>query len=428
MRLPRNQQFTYSLVLMILCLGTLSGCRSGMFASRTAEWRRPDLSRMAFWRKEADEMPRPPAMHFDPTPATQTANQTKIAQQPADAVDPSPKKTSTEIDSAESKSPAMQANRSQAKALEDLSHLAENLKDKPTRAPYQVSSSVQPVQASNSTDPNRDFQVEKARNDFIAAMSGTASPSGQATKPLEASTDSGTASTETPARPTNPLFSPFPSASEDVQQIGQHTRDSSVDPQTVAAEMRNAQKEINQLKTELQQKSELSQRSLQPISPSTVPVTPGLNGSAGSNRDFQPLQPATNSAGSGGMTRVAQLDGNWPSSGANSPEGGLTKTFTPQPSAPNPLPSGNQASQFPSTNHRGGFSAANDPVKLDRPDPIQPVNLQREIDQVNGNASSSSFATGRVKNFSADIDLPAAVLQRQGSFAPGSLQPLKNLY
>lgn len=409
MRLPRNQQLTSLFCLVILCLGTLSGCRSGMFASKPTEWRRPDLSRMAFWRKEADEMPLPPALHFDPTPAGGTS----IAKQTDTNVDQLARKSEPAADVVDLKPATQRPIGSQSKALEDLNHLAENLKDKPVRNPYQVSSSNNDI--PGALDPNRDFQVEKARQDFIAAMNGN-----QPAASAEAAADS--VSGQSPkAPPRNPLFSPYSAANENVAQNGLQGQNRTAEQQSVHSEMAVAQQEINQLRTEL------SQRSLQPISAETVPVSPKLAGSSSStDRDFQPLQPVSSNSTEGAVTRVAQLDGNWPSSGGHQSASAEAKTFSP--SSSNSLADGDRVAQYPSTNHGGFFSPSNDPSKLDRPDPIRPANLQREIQQFSGTGSSSEFPSNRVKNFSADVDVPEAVLQRQGSFAPGSLQPLKNFY
>ena len=70
MQLEHKTQFKLLVCLLAVSIFAMSGCRTGGFP-------KPDLAKLAFWKKDAalaKSVPPPPARHFDPAPLNGNAS------------------------------------------------------------------------------------------------------------------------------------------------------------------------------------------------------------------------------------------------------------------------------------------------------------------------------------------------------------------
>lgn len=150
-----NKQSRFGICLFVIAaLSISSGCRTGMF-------KKPDMSKLAFWKKDKTDstMPPPPARHFDPAPIN--GMQEAIA---------SSEKT---LDVNQSEFARRIENRLE-NHLSETQELAQN-KTKPIRDRYALSDSEKQALAQNKTPSFSDgFNTAKnkvASNEFVASAS-----------------------------------------------------------------------------------------------------------------------------------------------------------------------------------------------------------------------------------------------------------------
>ena len=158
----------------VICV--FSGCRSVIFKKSETEWKRPDLSGLAFWKKEESKtVPPPPALHFDPAPATGDVRQASSQPARKTAVAPELQQQVDQLTDA-SKKPL-------ANSTKDLNPLIADAKSKPIRTPNSMSGSTNPSDSlgfnrANSFEPQAlkpeskeiASSVEKAQADFNAVI------------------------------------------------------------------------------------------------------------------------------------------------------------------------------------------------------------------------------------------------------------------
>jgi hypothetical protein len=167
----RFQQQTALLTtcIFISTLFASIGCKSGAFKTPDfAGIKKPDLSGLAFWKKESSaEVPPPPSRRFDPAPG---GDEQKMAR-----LDSTIKQGGNDIQD------------SFNRMVQEAKNHKDGLAQKPIRTPYSISekstSTPNETDNSNSFDiantksqielPNLDSSVQKAQQDFQAALASS---------------------------------------------------------------------------------------------------------------------------------------------------------------------------------------------------------------------------------------------------------------
>lgn len=180
-RVRRMPTFPHRQIVRLTCLTVcaicvFSGCRSGIFKKSETEWKRPDMSGLAFWKKgESKAVPPPPALHFDPAPASGDVRQANSQPARKTAVDPELQQQVDQMADAAKKAPAESASKA--------TQLSADAKSKPIRTPYSLSGNANPTESNspnraNSFDPKAPMpantevasSVEQAQADFNAVI------------------------------------------------------------------------------------------------------------------------------------------------------------------------------------------------------------------------------------------------------------------
>lgn len=421
MRLPFNRLALVTSAVICLFLG--NGCRLGMNGGESA-WKRPDLGKMAFWKKEESSVPKPPAVHFDPTPAHP---ENRLAE--ADRPDSNAAGLRDSIDKL-----ADYENSAPANPVDELAGMAEKLNN-PIRPPYQMSepavknpaemASSQPTPSSsfptNGKDlvstpaplnaqfdmrgPSSDKTAESSRMEFLSAMQGvqpSQPPSGRSPENSTPNEFQFVLPNADLPRAVNPNVS-----------VNQPLNGSAEEQRQLQTQIENAQREIAELKAQL---ASSNQQRLQPID-----SNPGNN-------------PGSDRAGDFGAPIANELQENRfasasPNSGAlfSPPASPSTNGSTFAPLKPNSAlgsPIANSPDNYPSTSHSQFAPPPTEELKTAREfvDPtVRPAGLQ---------APATTSAMGRSPlnklDSASDIDIPDNVLKGKGTYAPGSVNRLRN--
>ncbi len=445
MRLPVQREWIALMCLAAIAMFSVSGCRSGLQSGSSA-WKRPDLGSMAFWKKDEQTVPKPPAFHFDPTPAE---GERALAQsKPTHNTNEDLKASMDKIQgyAAADKITESDTDSFTESDTEQLADFSGSLKDKPLRAPYQLSLSNQnsvsqpapfspqaapgstnDVAGFNSTERSTNSQTFNSRPaspsasaDFLAAMQNNQPPSPQG---------NGFAFQENPILPPSNQapgsFAPIHPFNQNVNQAV------SASQQPYETEMAKAKQEIADLKAQLA-------GGVQPLAPISgggagggfQPIGGSSDRFASTTNDFM----AGRSTGSNSLTPI---DG-----GAQASNSGATfNPFTPQPTPgiglvplhPNESAnSGAAGRQYPSTSF-DGFSATNPgATSFDAAErgAVQPAGLQSPVsgwDEPRSQATAPATAPAAApRNQVSEVAIPDAVLRGQGSYAPGSVNRLRN--
>jgi hypothetical protein len=468
---------------MIMSLVAFSGCKSGMFKSPDlSSLKRPDFSSLAFWKKDQSEIPPPPAHHFDPAPATgkvaeseSSDIQTKFNAMVREARDQQEKHKANpitnsydlgEVDGKNLSNRNSSESKNDAKAVSYVPELDSTIK----QAQQDFSSAIANTKKSVSDSVTASAgAADKWKNDFqlpgkIAAAQKAAAAAkndfnmtlDDANRSLQARAAQGQQMLSNSLQPnlnavTNVTNEMLGKTVGMATQAAKSVKDSSTQEMgKVQAEVALAQQQIAELKRQV---AEAKQQALvlasNPASQAAPPVSqlaarpiehvanlnlPATNyGSAGQNQ-LQPnqLQPQSSSINPTG--NFSPLNNSSPSNGLYPSNVLRSDSFVPagsssngqlQPQSTNEQP----VNQYPSTPHSSYSSQI-----------LVPQNVQPVSAQTTGSASgfadgsqviSADFAqeSGEQSHVSAaghisDVEIPKAILQGSGSFAPGSVTPL----
>jgi hypothetical protein len=415
MRLQFTQPVLVASSMILLIAAT--GCRLGM-KNGDSVWNRPALGSLAFWKKEEKSVPKPPAVHFDPTPA-----QTDVA-----LADQGHKPTNTRTDLQDSleKLGRYEANPKET-PVDELAEMAENL-NQPIRTPYQLSEGAAESNFNNpspslgktagSPANNNDFEfnppplklpernanafenpsADQARSQFLADMRGVQA------------VDSAPPQQNTPLGGSPHVFQPLTNN----VAVGSALSMPPIQPHHLQEEVARAQREIAELKAQLAN----NQNRLVPING----VSPGQTLEEGrkDSGTFMPQEPPQN-----GSTSLV------PGSSPGFQAAGSSGTGGFAPLKPNsnfePLRESPGSTPYPATSH-GDFSTARvEDIRM-----AQQYN-DRTVRPVGLNASAGSSNFGRTdeiqpRNIVSDVAIPDSILKGKGTFAPGSVNRLRNQY
>ena len=465
----KQQTALLTTCIFITTLFASIGCKSGAFKKPDfAGIKKPDLSGLAFWKKEPSaEMPPPPSHRFDPAPG---GGEQKMAR-----LDSTIEQGGGDIQDSFNRM-VMEANKQK-----------KELAQKPIRTPYSMSekniSAPAEIDNNNSFDiantnskiemPNLDSSVQKAQQDFQAALAG----SSNAIKGSLNSKAKDTVSTwkndyELPAKiaqsqqKINPedlkinrklydmsgnlssgaksAVNQFANASQDIQ--------ARVDSGFEVAQVSLAQQQIAELKRQL---AVGQANSAAP----TMTTQPNLGNQQPTNHVASLLMPNSQSNGS-----TQPANGNFSPVQGNTMPQNLMPPMTAQissnqsgnakaPAYPNVLrtdsqygtPAGMQSTapttptgrlqpqtqptqgQYPATPH-GGYSSPSLSKNQFGGSSTNDFAATQKSQVINAD-SASAIQAGTQSGVStashvSDIEIPAAILQGSGSYAPGSVNPL----
>jgi hypothetical protein len=426
------------LASMILVLG--NGCRSGM-NSGDSFWKSPTLPSFAFLKKKDDSVPKPPAVHFDPTP---TNRETEIA-----AKNGATKNTAADLQNSLDK-----LGKSDSKASEKPvtpptgpggNQLAKS-SSQPLRTPYQVSpkaaekamekptSSQVPGLSSKIGQPNASLPesfkpvatnplnaaaktAEQARAQFNSDMQGMTANANSALGTAGSNISNNMTGLATKAQEqisgvSGAALNQFPQAEQKLTE----------EQRRLEAEVAKAKQEILDLKKQLMANNQM----LAPIgsTPQTGQPSSGALGTQSqapaaqmaASQDFQAklaLRPNP------GLANSAQVGSNRAEGNGN--QNGFAP-LRPNKNVDSTIP-GSAAPQVPTqypTTSLGGFSNGNSSTP--KPD----ANIQRTIHQTPLVSSGSNLDSSQESGTTtADIEIPESILRGTGSFSPGSVNRLR---
>lgn len=421
----------------VLMLG--NGCRS--MNNGESFWKRPNLSSFAFGKKKDDSVPKPPALHFDPTPAN---SETELAA----------KKSATKNTAADLENSLNKLAKAETKPTGKASGQASDTQAQPLRSPYQVSSNPgdektrdpngkpstsQVAGLASKTGPS-DFKLpETLKPNAINRIPAVAPTADQARAQFKsdmqnlnstAKSNAGLASSNIG----NNLAGLSAKADDKIAGLSAQTasgaaaieKKMSAEQRRLEAEVAKAKQEIADLKTQLMANNQM----LAPIgsaqagtpagislggqsvaTQSTGAQSSGTQSRIASGQDFQPRLSKTNPVLSNAGIVGNEMAPRNVSQNGFEPLRPNSNVKLPAPTVPP------AAASYPSTTH-GGFTAAVNSVPT-KPDPnVQRVELQAPLN-AKGDAQQD-FGSA-----SADIDIPDSVLRGTGSFSPGSVNRLR---
>jgi hypothetical protein len=420
MRLPITRPALVSSTIFIILLG--SGCQSGMSGSGSL-WKRPDFSKMAFWKKEESSVPKPPAVHFDPTPAQP---EHRMADQSTTGSNASGLKNS--IDKL-----AGYEDKTKTNPVDELADMAANL-NHPIRAPYQVSEQnskgsmdlagspaaysaqsstndndflFKPSQANSAgmTTPHSDSVVEDARAKFAADMRGL--------QPTPSAPLAFTQPANSTEFPVNQTANNEPAQAINGLTVSPSSNISNSEQRRLESEIEKAQREIAELKAQL---ASNSQNRLVPIGSAQTNSNSSFAGDKSSSPSAEIMENRYASANPDNAAFIAK-----PGLSPSTPN----SAFAPlKPNPPFETPPEKPANSYPATSHSQFSAAPFDEMRIAREfvDPtVRPAGLQAPP-SMGGIGQTNKSQSGN----STDIDIPDSILKGKGTYAPGSVNRLRN--
>jgi hypothetical protein len=428
------------LILGLTIFSTGIGCRSG-FNGGESVWKRPNLSGLAFWKKEAASVPKPPAVHFDPTPA-QTDTQLAGKNTAADVKDSLDKMAKLDSEPhAKTKSGTKSENETKA----------EQQAVKPLRAPYQLSSSqpnsTPPSSSSTNSSPTSSSPTKPSQPIVGSQASATVQPMAKtnpgnhsdfvATPPISPAADK---SSPTGADPVLPISISADQArakfnadmqglkasvakdqnrlanlSQPVEQNLVSSKPMiSAEQRRLEAEVARAQQEIAELKSRLANNSKmlapLAASNSAPMANQNVQMTGNATGSQPSVNsarfDGASQPPKSNSAGFAPLrpsTRVSTV-------GSPATHKGSATDVKLAP----------VSNQYPVTTESEFATANQAGLAISRvEEAVRPAGLNVPAHPAGIGAAESAYSGVN------DIDIPESVLKGKGTFAPGSVNRLR---
>lgn len=427
-------------ILILTSIGLVfgNGCRSGMNRTESA-WKRPNLPGLAFWKKEDDSVPKPPAAHFDPTPAKgeteMAAKSGSTKNNAADLKNSIDKLAKTDTDVL-GKPKAKPFDKATEQLDDSIASSASSAR--PLRTPYQVStesadknsgSSLGQTTASAVQAPaglankagQEDFKIptqiksaavkglasaaqtsEQARDQFNADMQNLTSKA-KSNLSLAGTTPGNNAAVLSAAQ--NKFADVAAQTSNSVATVEKKL---SEEQRRLEAEVAKAKQEIADLKKQLTSNHQM----LAPIAAAksgTQPIGPlGTKSSGTTSQDFQPAMATKSDQAFASLAKFENKIADAPSRVGFTPLRPNSSTVSTASSpASSPV-----TPQYPSTSH-GAFST--------KGADIQRVALQSP----NDSHGSSTDAHEELGSATADVEIPESVLRGTGSFSPGTVNRLR---
>ena len=453
--------------LAISMLALSTGCRSGSFT-------KPDLGKLAFWKSDNFKIaskdtvaPPPPARHFDPAPITEDPSATDRDSEIVN-LDNSKLQRRFKNDIEEMQAEIEAANKALGTPIRKpySTGVADSANELASKAKSSFESATETVQSQlDEFGGQMKSGLSAAQNDFQAAMNNTTksiSNDFAATKESAKNVaqdwqnnidNSFAAVNKAMDGAKNNLTGKLDSQSDNSFKSGIGEFGGSLAPLKSDAVPTKPKQELvqNQIAEAKRQIDELKQQvaSSQPSTPHAFPAqgfsgdhsfdSPIDNSFAGASSSSESSQAPTQgervaklqSPGTGYPLASSSTNDQTPSNRlrADQPdESKLSSTFSPQ--------------DYPSTSHGGFAPRSNDfsgnfsPLQKSSPQksatvPAVPVDFENTTDGsmvVTANNAFSSAGTGsaeKIQNHVSEIDIPESVLKGSGSYAPGSIQPLR---
>jgi len=403
-------------------LGT-TGCRSGIFKKSEQAWKMPDMSGLAFWKKgDSNAIPPPPAHHFTPADSSGQVARTQIAakQSPSGDFDDGVSALTNSVKTAANDAEARVSEKEKAISEKVASEIAAKTSNQPLRKPYEVP--VDPV-------------VMKAQTDFNAAVAGTKQAVKEGLKPAVG--DSVAATTASATQAANQFVNDFqppraipgtsfeklnlPSTG-DLQNKVAATQNSLASVQTainrdpqlteVQLEIERAKKEIAALKQQLAETQKTASgaaaKALAPIS--EVGITSVNKAAQLMPITAQATNPPTNQAVQLAVQPVVNfspLDQMASSTSENAASNLLRSSggeFNQTPQQPVSAP--------PTTPAFGGY-------------PSTPHSSYAPLTSATASSSNTTGTRVAAANHVSEVEIPESVLRGSGSYAPGSVNQLR---